>query len=66
MIVTATTEAGHVVQCAVADEPTAEDLRRLAAVAAMPGLAGATWTGAPGDRARGTRPGVRAPAPAGR
>lgn len=36
----------------LANPPSAEDVRRLVALAAMPGLVDATWTAAPGTSSR--------------
>jgi hypothetical protein len=47
--VTADAGAGRRVQFVTDDPPSAEDWRRWKALAAMPGLADAVWTGEPGE-----------------
>lgn len=51
-VVTATTAEGRRAAFVVADPPTAEDRRRLAGLAAMPGLRSAEWSAAAGTDVR--------------
>lgn len=52
MVIQATTTMGGVLAMKVEDPPTSEDLRRLAALSAMPGMDGAGWTCKPGSDVR--------------
>lgn len=52
MVLIAKTTTGCTLAFKVDVPPSAEDLRRLAAIQSEPGLAGATWTGKGGGEVR--------------
>ncbi len=52
IVLEATTSAGNRMAMVTALPPTSEDLRRLRALCALPGMAGAEWTGREGTGVR--------------
>jgi hypothetical protein len=52
VVLIATTAEGRRLAFKIDTPATTEDLRRLAAIQSMPGLASATWTGQEGDSLR--------------
>ncbi len=52
IVLEATTTTGAKLAMKTADWPSAEDLRRLAALCAEPGMVGATWTAKEGSEVR--------------
>lgn len=52
IVLVATTPTGHGLAFKVAIPPTADDLDRIAAIKAMPGVVDATWSIKPGGDVR--------------
>lgn len=52
VVVLARTPEGHEAAMVLSNPPTAEDVARLASLAALPGLRAAAWSAAPGDSPR--------------